>query len=153
REYRGNATTAYRLHLGPIPLVTGAFPLGVPRGKQTPVTLLGVNLGSLSQHPVMAAPPADAVVGAAYPLPLPAPPADRPAPLGKTSVVVGEFAEVRDPGTALLEPPATANGLVLTPGAQDSWKFRARKGERLLVEVQARRLGSPLDSVIEIVDE
>src|SRR5207249_3397807 len=36
--------------------------------------------------------------------------------------------------------------------ATDTWRFRAKKGERLVLEVNARRLGSPLDSYIEILD-
>jgi hypothetical protein len=34
----------------------------------------------------------------------------------------------------------------------DAWRFTAAKSRRLIVEVNARRLGSPLDSVIEILD-
>src|SRR5262249_59546571 len=37
-------------------------------------------------------------------------------------------------------------------GAADPWRFTARKGQRLVLEVNARRLGSPLDSFVEILD-
>jgi len=50
-----------------------------------------------------------------------------------------------------LPVPGTANGR-LAKAEADVWRFRAKKGERLVVEVQARRLGSPLDSSIEILD-
>ena len=33
-----------------------------------------------------------------------------------------------------------------------TWRFHAKKGQRLLLEVNARRAGSPLDSTIEILD-
>jgi hypothetical protein len=34
----------------------------------------------------------------------------------------------------------------------DTWRFQAKKGQRLILEVNARRIGSPLDSYIEILD-
>jgi hypothetical protein len=71
--------------------------------------------------------------------------------------VVGEFAEAvatsvdfRSP--TVLPTPVTVNGWVGHPGATDLWRFSARKGQPLVLEVQARRLGSPLDSYIEILD-
>jgi hypothetical protein len=48
--------------------------------------------------------------------------------------------------------PGTANGRIGRRGATDTWGFSAKKGQRLIVEVHARRLGSPLDSVLEILD-
>src|SRR5439155_10904340 len=32
-------------------------------------------------------------------------------------------------------------------------RFTAKKGQRLILEVNARRIGSPLDSTIEVLDE
>jgi hypothetical protein len=77
-----------------------------------------------------------------------------PAPGGGTieagSVVVGEFPEV---GAGEAVPvPGTANGLLDRPGMTQEWQFSARKGQRLIVEVHARGLGSPLDSTIELLD-
>lgn len=37
-------------------------------------------------------------------------------------------------------------------GQIDTWTFEAHKGQRLIVETHARRLGSPLDSAIDITD-
>ena len=48
--------------------------------------------------------------------------------------------------------PGTANGRIAEPGATQTWRFAAKKGQRLILEVDARRLGSPLDSTIEILD-
>ena len=49
--------------------------------------------------------------------------------------------------------PGTANGTIDAGAAEDTWRFEAKKGQRLLVEVNARRLGSPFDSTIEILDD
>ena len=45
RDFRGGKGLTYRLHVGPIPVVTGVFPLGVTRGRTTEVRIDGVNLG------------------------------------------------------------------------------------------------------------
>src|SRR5262249_43387642 len=74
--------------------------------------------------------------------------------VGAPSVVIGEFPEALPAGNqpASLPTPGTANGRIATPGATDTWRFAATKGQRLIVEVNARRLGSPLDSFIEVLD-
>jgi hypothetical protein len=147
KEYRGGAGMHYRLHVGPLPVVTGVFPLGVRRGEETAVEVHGVNLGST--HRAMVKVPADAAVGSRVAVPLAT---SAGTPLGSPSVVVGEFPEVRRP-VEVIPIPGTANGTLDRPGAADTWTFSAHKGQRLLLEVSARRLGSPLDSVIEILDE
>jgi hypothetical protein len=35
---------------------------------------------------------------------------------------------------------------------EDFYRFKARKGQRLTIEIEAQRFGSPLDSVIEVLD-
>src|SRR5262249_29937408 len=105
------------------------------------------NLGTIRSFRVQA--PADAAPGTKLPVPLIP---RNGEPLGNPTVVVGEFPEVLSPEKGLLPVPATANGRIAEPGATATWRFAAKKGERLLLEVNARRLGSPLDSVIEILD-
>src|SRR6185369_17039825 len=76
------------------------------------------------------------------------------APLGNPSIIIGEFSDVLTSGDSIVSLPvgATANGRLLKPASVDTWRFAAKKGERLLLDVEARRLGSRLDSVIEILD-
>ena len=50
----------------------------------------------------------------------------------------------------LIETPVTVNGKLLA--AENDFRFKARKGEKLVLEVNANRLGSPLDSILEILD-
>lgn len=149
RDYRGGADMAYRLHVGDIPVVTGVFPLGVQRGKTATVHLEGVNLGAATSQAVKVTVPADAAVGSRVPLPLGGNP-----PLGEKSVVVDEFSSmVVDPASgAELHVPGSADGILLKPNEGQIVRFAAKKGERLIVEVNARRIGSPVDSVIEILD-
>ncbi len=145
RDYRGGADRPYRLHIGDLPVVTSVFPLGVQRGTETEITLAGVNLGATKSVKITV--PAEATPGTRIPL---APTAPHGAPLGNPSVVVGEFLEVQ--GSTTLPVPGTANGRIAEPGAMQTWRFPAKKGQRLVLEINARRLGSPLDSVIEILD-
>lgn len=50
------------------------------------------------------------------------------------------------------EAPVAFHGLISAPGQTDTRPFTARKGQVLLVEAWARRLGSPLEPVMEITD-
>jgi WD40 repeat protein len=145
RDYGGGPGNTYRLHVGDLPVVTGVFPLGLERGTEADVRLEGVNLGDVRSAHVKVA--ADAAPGSRVPVPVATPSG---APLGNPTVVVGEFPESTRPGH--LPVPGTANGRIERPGATESWSFPAKKGKRLVIEVEARRLGSPLDSTIEVLD-
>jgi hypothetical protein len=148
RDYRGGPGTGYRLQVGEVPVVTAAFPLGLPRGGEADIHVRGVFLGGAGTVHVKA--PADAAVGSKLPLPLTTP------ALGAPALVVGEFPErSAESGTAvgpILPVPGTGNGVIDRPGAAQVWPFAAKKGQPLIVEVAARRLGSPLDPAIEILD-
>jgi hypothetical protein len=48
--------------------------------------------------------------------------------------------------------PGSADGIFTKPGESQFARFAAKKGEPLVVEVLARRAGSPVDPVIEILD-
>jgi len=158
REYRGGGL-AYRLHVGEVPVVTAVFPLGLQRGTQAEIDVTGVNLGGTRS--VMVQAPTSAALGSRIPLTIKTP---HGPPLGNASVVVGEFppsitGNLYDlPTRGRLPVPGTGDGFirVSTPDdkleAADYWKFNARKGERLIVEIEARRLGTQLDSFIEILD-
>ena len=149
RDYRGGADMPYRLNVGDLPVVTSVFPLGLQRGTEQEFIVEGVNLGGRKTSRVKA--PADAAPGTRIPVNVTAP---HGAPLGNVSVVVGEFREVQSLAHASgsVTAPFTANGRIEKTGAAETWTFAAKKGQRLILEINARRLGSPLDSVIEILD-
>lgn len=142
RSFRGSPDTTYRLTVGPVRVVTGVYPLSVQRGTTAEVTVQGVNLGE--RPSVRLSVPADAAVGTRQPLPgLPA------------SVTIGQFPDVRaqpGPVAGTLPVPGTGHGILTHTQPQQNWRFHAKKGQRLIVETHAARLGSPLDSEIEILD-
>jgi len=147
RELKGGAGMAYRLNLGPIPIVTAIFPLGLQGGQEMEFSIQGV---FLDQTRVKLKAAADAAPGTRLMLPV----ASKLGKVhGQTQVVVGEFAETLEDGKiASLGFPGTGNGILLKTDESDVWRFAAKKGRRVVVEVEARRLGSPLDSVIEVHD-
>jgi len=161
RDFRGGPGMSYRLHLGEIPIITSVYPLGLQRGTQGEILLGGVYLGTTKAVLVKA--PNDATPGTRLPITVNTP---FGTALGSKSVIVGEYPESRSrreldrlpPGPALtvqgfLETPGTVSGMLARVGQRDSWRFGAKKGRRLIVEVEAGRLGTSLDSFIEILDE
>jgi very-short-patch-repair endonuclease len=140
REYRGGANFRYRLNIGQIPVVTSVFPMGIQRGTRADIHLNGV---FLPKSTIAFTSPADAKPGQMMPLPV------GDGVLGKAQIVIGEFPEVSDGGK--IPVPGAANGRILKDNQKDLWSFAAKKGQRLIVEVNARRIGSRLDSIIEIL--
>jgi hypothetical protein len=154
RDFRGGPDMTYRLHVGDVPVVTGVFPLAVRRGTATRVHVHGVNLGPAGAVAVTANPPADAAPGSKLALTVP-PTASGESPLGTATAIVEEWpsAVVSPTGGADLRVPGSADGILAKPGDAQSIRFAAKKGQRLVVEVLARRAGSPVDPAIEVLDE
>src|SRR5262249_30246094 len=136
REYRGEPNMTYRLNIGDIPIVSALFPLGIQRGTEADIQVEGVNLGGIKSARVSTK---DAALGSKVPVNVATP---RGPARGAPTVVVGESPEtVRGAGDTV-SVPGTANGRIDHPAATDVWRFTAKKGECLIVEVDARRLGS-----------
>jgi WD40 repeat protein len=145
REYRGGPEFRYRLHVGRVPVVTSFEPLGLPRGATREVQLRGVHL---PVRTVQVKAPADAKPGSWLDVPVKA----DSAVVGRPRAVVGEFYEPAA-NSNWISVPGTANGKIAAPGQVNTWTFEAKKGEPLVIETHARRLGSPVDSAIEVTDK
>jgi hypothetical protein len=150
RDFRGGADFFYRLHVGSVPVITGVFPLAVQRGRATSVHVTGVNLApGTSGITAKVTVPADATPGSKVPVPL-----GELQAVGSPTVMVSEFPSVvMDPVTgADVRVPGSADGIFTKPHQAQAARFQAKKGSRLVVEVLAQRAGSPVDSVIELLD-
>ena len=164
----GGGRHLYRLTIGEVPYVTRTYPLGRPADLAgARVQVFGANLGGA---------PA-AVAGE----PRPDAPGRAPVriagleaePLNHAAIALGAYPEIEEregndsvAQAQVLRAPVTVNGTVhrdrssagtagtLTDRRADAdlFKLSARKGETLVIEVDAERLGSPLDSVLEILD-
>ena len=159
RDEKGGWDYFYRLNAGPLPYVTGWFPLGVPAGKPAMVSIDGVNLGGVKQVEVRPS----ARVDAWTTLPLTVATPSGPL-LNKPRIGVGDVPEVfeKEPNdkpsqAEAVSFPVTINGHINNPNVgkhadDDYFRIHAVKGQRLVIEVAAARLGSPLDSVVEVLD-
>jgi hypothetical protein len=166
-EHGGGAEGfAYRVHAGALPFITTIFPLGVPAGPTTDMATNGVNLGRSSIRVAGVAVPASARTA---PVVVTAP--SGPA-LNRKVVAIGRYPESleSEPNDDLgraeaLSIPSTVNGRIwlgpdrtreptasVAAGDHDYFRFTATKGQKLVFEVMAQQLGSPLDSIIDVLD-
>lgn len=142
----------YRLDVGAFPVITGTIPTGLVPGAVNRLKLLGVNLenSDIAVEKVSSGWGATQEIGvgsAVNPLELPV---DQFLVVPQKSSVEGQL------GAQVLEWPATVEGTIRSrngSGESHWFRFNAEKGERVVIEVNAQRHGSSLDSLIEVVDE
>ena len=148
--YRGREDFVYRIALGELPFVTGIFPLGCAPAAQSTFTLTGWNLPT--DHVVMSTQdrrPGTYLLSVRKDVQL------------SNSV---RFAVGASPETTDTEPnnqpteaqrltlPTVINGRIDRPNDEDVYFIAGRAGQELVAEVTARRLNSPLDSVLRLTD-
>ncbi len=141
----------YRLNLGALPYVTSLFPLGLQEGTSGQFAVTGYNLNA-AQTSFTA--PASGSWNASAPLSLKALNTPRVA-IGTVPETLESHAVKSFAAPQALTLPITINGRLHNPAAptdEDFYRFTARKGETLMLEIGAQRYGSPLDAVIEIYD-
>ena len=148
--YRGREDFVYRVTIGEIPFVTSVYPLGARVDSEIAVDLNGWNLKRSS------------VSAKTMPRRNHRPIAWYSVPQGNEDSVrfplqIGLFPEVLDqePNNTLRQAQdvtsrMTINGRIDYPGDEDV--FRIDGTGQLVVEVSARRQGSPLDSMVILTD-
>jgi hypothetical protein len=148
--YRGREDFVYRITIGELPFVTSIFPLGGRTGSKTNVELTGWNLAANTSTM-----DTTRVEPGIFPLIVRA---------GKTMANRVPFAVDTLPelvehegndapkDAQRLKLPVIVNGRIQAPGDWDVFSFQGRAGEAVVAEVFARRLSSPLDSVLELTD-
>jgi hypothetical protein len=148
--YRGREDFVYRIAIGELPFVTGIFPMGGRVGTRTVVELSGWNLPAKR----VTFDAKDKLAGI-YPL------AAGGQQLLSNSVpfqaeTLPEILEKEANNTAVsakrVKLPVIVNGRIRQPGEWDVFRFDGRAGDRIVAEVYARRLDSPLDSVLKLTD-
>ncbi len=136
----GRANNFYRIIVGEFPLVLGAFPLGVQSGATADLALRGYHTLGKFKVEGKASPDSEDTLTL------------RPENAFDTvRVALGKEPEVQLQGGSI-PVPVTVNGRIDKPGAENRYRFHAAKGDQLIFEVNARRLGSDLDSYLEILD-
>ena len=150
----GGARSFYRLTMGPIPYVTQLFPAGGRRGEEVEARLEGFNLGDQTRIRLRGDRPPREDGFRDLTIRTPRGPA-----LNPVRIAVGRHGETLEleendaPETAQpISVPITVNGRIDSTRDADVFRFPARHGRPLALEVVSQRLDSPLDSHIEILD-
>lgn len=147
--YAGTDACLYRVHIGNFPRPTAALPAGGKFGETIDVRLVGDVLGDKTLKIAL---PAEqkrdfGIVASDDKGTAPFPNAFRLSSFGNVMEVEpnNDYA-----GATRFEGSMALNGVIGKPEDVDHYVFPAKKGQNFDVRVYARRLRSPLDSVISI---
>jgi hypothetical protein len=176
RTDAGSKDHFYRLSIGPLPVVFACFPLGISANSQSDIQLLGFNLQPntsahvksgangeidvpLNSEKFRSRRPLKVLVSDTPEL-IEVEPNDSPAQAMKIpvpGVVDGRIwsplpkGEGKGEGKGTVRSP-TIPGATSTPESDaDIFQFEARSNQTLVIETDAARRGSPIDSKIEIL--
>jgi hypothetical protein len=148
--YRGREDFVYRVTIDETPLITSIFPLGARFGTSPPIAMKGWNL----EGAVLSRPMEDSETG--YHVLM--------ATKSRWESNRVLFAPDTLPECCEIEPnddrehaqkvqlPVIINGRIDHPDDWDVFQFAGHAGETIVAEVKARRLNSPLDSVLMLTD-
>ncbi|MGA2268897.1 MAG: PPC domain-containing protein [Bryobacteraceae bacterium] len=148
--YRGREDFVYRIAIGQLPFVTSAFPLGGRAGAKTTIQLTGWNL-PVNKVTMDAKGKAPGI----YPLAVHrGEQTSNPAALMVDSLPESFEKEPNNTAASAqrVKLPIIMNGRIDQPGDWDVFRFQGRAGQAIVAEVYARRLDSPLDSVLRLTD-
>jgi hypothetical protein len=144
--HRGREDFVYRITAGQIPFSAGIAPLGAPCRTQADVEVFGWNLPRNRASVVV--PEEPGIYSSLF--------EDAPWILfeaGGGAEVMSSEPDDDLEQAGLVPTPSTINGRIDKAGDVDVFAVRSSRGAPLVVEVFARRLGSPLDSFLRITDE
>lgn len=150
--FRGREDWVYRIRMGEIPTVTHVFPLGTSRNEQRTFELFGVHLPqktatvNVSEHQDILShvqvTDGKGMLSNAVPI------------LVNDAPSVVEVEPNNYNGQAqLIQWPVCVDGRIDKPGDTDTFAFEVTKNnQELLFNVYARRLDSPMDANIDLMD-
>lgn len=153
-ERSGRAGNTYRFKVGEFGLATRVFPLGLRRGSESEIAVSGYHLENSSLkvkgEPTIAGEDTLTI---------------RPSSMdghafNEVKLALGDDPEVRASANNFtvitaqkVQWPVTINGAIGTKDVHGHYyRFAAKKGQALVIDVNAKRLGSELDSEIEVLD-
>lgn len=159
-QQNGSIRHFYRLTIGQLPFLKGRYPLGLKAGTSRDFKVWGYNLGEVKT----AAPePFGLMPGKVMDIGGLVAQTHSGETVNTLPIAVGRYDEIEETGknnslreAQELQYPITVNGRITLDASgkalPDYYKFIARKGQKLILETAANRLGSPLDSVLEVLD-
>lgn len=145
-QFAGLQHYVYRLTITDEPYATSWFPLGGKRGSRLALSLIGQNVPAGNTELTV---PSDAentwharpTVG------------DRQ--LNRIRLEASDFPEIVEgdaPPADAHSAPVVWNGRITAAGQEDRWWLEAAADQKLTLDLRAARLGSPLDSVLTVLD-
>lgn len=148
-SYGGNANCRYRLHVGDFPRPALVYPAGGKFGETKEVTFLGDPSGPMKQSVTL--PVAEGFRPGLFckdsagisPSPLPFLLSD----LNSVEEVEPNDGYFKQEAHTL---PIAIDGILSAGDKSDFHRFSAKKGQTWIIDCQARRLGSPLDPIINV---
>ncbi|TLX74309.1 hypothetical protein E9993_12525 [Labilibacter sediminis] len=147
--YRGRADFVYRIAIGALPYVTSFFPLGGQKGKSVKVDLKGVNLTKNQLQVKIPLSNENKIQLSAE--------GNQHIASNSFMFATSNYREYTSSKKHLTKKDALPISLKtimngqMNSNEQYHWfKFEAERKEQIMVEVNARRLGSPLDAQITI---
>ncbi len=147
--YRGREDFVYRIAVGPLPFVTHMFPLGGRQNAAVSVSIEGWNLPASTLF--LETQPGDQFRSIAW-----QGPSQRSNVLRYAVDTLPEQDQTESNNTldtaVPVTPPVIINGTIASPEDVDIYSWKGRANETIAVEVYARRLHSPLDSLIRLID-
>jgi hypothetical protein len=148
--YRGREDFVYRITIGEMPFLTSIFPLGARVGAPVTIAAKGWNLDKAEVIP----PAPGAAPGIYHLTTMKGGFVSNPLPFA-----LDRLPEVLDqePNNTISKAqkvtlPVIINGRVHQRGNWDVFQFTGKSNDTIVAEVSARRLESPLDSVVKITD-
>lgn len=144
--FRGREDFVYRLTIGELPYLTGIFPLGGKVGGKTSVALTGWNLKQKSVEQDNS----DSQIGTTFL----AGEFFNPVPFSVDNLpeCLQQGANHSVATAQKITLPVIVNGRISQLGECDVFMFEGHANQRVVAEVTARRLDSPLDSFLRLTD-
>lgn len=146
-SFAGSADARYLLHVGRFPRPAIALPLGAPAGGAVELRWIGGGPSWTQRVEIPGDAAGELLVHARDER------GEAPTPQRLwISPHANRFEEARAEPLDARELLAL-NGVLEQPGELDDWPLRCTANQTLALELRARELGSPLDAVLEILDE
>lgn len=145
--------TAYRMHVGNFPRPVAVYPAGGPAGENLSVKFIGDVAGDFTQKfklPFASQARFGVFAEQAGSL-APSPNWLRVSPFPNV-LEAGPNQDAAHATKTDLSLPLAFNGVLAKDGEADWFAFKAKKGQAIEVNVYARRIRSPVDSIVQIFD-
>jgi hypothetical protein len=149
--YRGREDFVYRITMGEIPFITSIFPAGDRSDSPTAATIEGWNL----ENAKLDLPNSNAEPGLYSITARTKDAISNPIPFMMDTLPEELENDAKNNSLLIAQKvraPVIINGRINRPGDQDFFTFTGKEGQRIVAEVYARRLDSPLDSLLTLTD-